>query len=401
MADVTFHLEVVTPLFMGGADPRGDPEFRSASLRGEARAWWRALWGGVNPDASIEQLFAAESRVFGDTTQASPVVIAVTGGAGSPYRWGFGKDTTSGVDYLMFSMKGRAGVPDRAAIAPGQKFAVRLSARPGAAHGETAVREACAALWAMTRFGGLGARSRRGAGCTRVVAVENWPVELPDPVITATSPGAYAQECSLGLQTLYRGLGWSAPVQKLKAMPGFNILHAQAAPLYVLGKGWSSWQSALHEVGDRYRAFRSRRRPDYDSVKDVISGRTRQLGVVGRASFGLPIVFYYRSLGGERGTLETSEEGDRRASPLTFHVVRLADGRYGISFIRFNAQFLPRGGLRVRGRGGSATGDAPNMALITQFLRAIGEKGFVDEQAGDLHIAPMLAVHYPGSESAK
>ncbi|WP_448575939.1 type III-B CRISPR module RAMP protein Cmr1, partial [Thermomicrobium sp.] len=39
-------LETLTPLFLGGADPRGDPELRASSVRGALRFWLRALLGG-------------------------------------------------------------------------------------------------------------------------------------------------------------------------------------------------------------------------------------------------------------------------------------------------------------------------------------------------------------------
>ena len=35
----TFKLKVLTPMFMGGADPEGEPELRSASIRGAMRFW--------------------------------------------------------------------------------------------------------------------------------------------------------------------------------------------------------------------------------------------------------------------------------------------------------------------------------------------------------------------------
>ena len=34
MQNITVKLEAVTPLFLGGAEPRGDPELRPASFRG-------------------------------------------------------------------------------------------------------------------------------------------------------------------------------------------------------------------------------------------------------------------------------------------------------------------------------------------------------------------------------
>jgi CRISPR-associated protein Cmr1 len=40
-------LETVTPVFLGGADPRGAPELRPPAFRGAMRYWLRAALGGV------------------------------------------------------------------------------------------------------------------------------------------------------------------------------------------------------------------------------------------------------------------------------------------------------------------------------------------------------------------
>jgi len=58
------YLETVTPLFLGGADPRGEPELRAASFRGALRFWLRALLGGMIGDKNLDALHQAEATVF-------------------------------------------------------------------------------------------------------------------------------------------------------------------------------------------------------------------------------------------------------------------------------------------------------------------------------------------------
>jgi CRISPR-associated protein Cmr1 len=71
-------LETITPLFLTGADPRGEPELRAASIRGALRFWLRALLGGVIGDKDLDALRKAEPAVFGSTdTGASPVVVRI------------------------------------------------------------------------------------------------------------------------------------------------------------------------------------------------------------------------------------------------------------------------------------------------------------------------------------
>ncbi len=43
MRQLTVTLETVTPMFLGGAEPRGKPELRAPSFRGALRYWWNTL----------------------------------------------------------------------------------------------------------------------------------------------------------------------------------------------------------------------------------------------------------------------------------------------------------------------------------------------------------------------
>ncbi len=71
----TFKLKVLTPMFMGGADPEGEPELRPASIRGAMRFWFRAIAGAVTNKP--EDVYRLESEVFGNTERKSKVVVRV------------------------------------------------------------------------------------------------------------------------------------------------------------------------------------------------------------------------------------------------------------------------------------------------------------------------------------
>lgn len=60
----TYELEVITPMFLGGADPK-DAELRVPPIKGMLRFWWRAL----HPDLTnnnYDNLRKGESGLFGD-----------------------------------------------------------------------------------------------------------------------------------------------------------------------------------------------------------------------------------------------------------------------------------------------------------------------------------------------
>jgi hypothetical protein len=73
---LTLGLETVTPLFLGGADPRRNaPEVRGASFRGIMRYWFRVVTGGVIGDRNIAELQQMETSIFGSTETGSLLTI--------------------------------------------------------------------------------------------------------------------------------------------------------------------------------------------------------------------------------------------------------------------------------------------------------------------------------------
>ncbi len=72
MQEVTFTMEVITPLFLTGAD-QNIAELRPPTFRGEMRYWLRTLVGGcVEPDdAGLRKVVEAEQAVFGATEGSS------------------------------------------------------------------------------------------------------------------------------------------------------------------------------------------------------------------------------------------------------------------------------------------------------------------------------------------
>lgn len=384
-------LQTVTPMFLGGADPRGEPELRAASVRGALRFWLRALLGGALGDRNLDALRRAENEVFGSTdTGASPVVVRLKELSGSSTltkasfsalaEWD-GKSRVyrkPGIAYLFFAARGTRRESERKAIQG--KFQLILNARPGA-QAEEAFKRAYAALWLLTRLGGLGARSRRGAGSLQVVQVKgDVPSGLPALPIRATSPEELQEELAKGLRALRQLVGDAGNVSNPSA---FDVLHPNACKIWIINKIFSSWEEALDKFGQSMQQFRNRRDPDYSNVKSAMQGG-KLTQPVERAAFGLPIVFYYRSLGGQSATLE-GETHERRASPLMIRVTRLSTGKYVIVLTLFQAVLLPDGSLelikKVGGRKSLGQCSIPGMGLVDNFLNNV-----------DTQVAPRLEV---------
>jgi hypothetical protein len=160
--------------------------------------------------------------------------------------------------------------------------------------------------------------------------------------------------------------------------------------VWVLDESFDRWQDALEAVGIAMQAFRVRfprnEYPDvpddYANVKGALQGgELRQ--PVQRAAFGLPIVFYFTSLHGQRGTLEGSDH-DRRSSPLIIRVSQLANGKFVIVLTVFYAKLLPNGErLKLRRQGPPARVSTPDWTALDLFLTHI-----------DSAVAPRLEVNY-------
>jgi CRISPR-associated protein Cmr1 len=149
---VQFELETVTPLFLGGADPRGEPELRAASIRGALRFWLRALLGGFTGSSphGLDQLRQAESKVFGSTaTGASSVIVRIVQEQTSKTSFSKIVGELPGVAYLFFATRKIGNEPERIAINPETKFRLILSPRPVVKKGHLLLWHACAALWLL------------------------------------------------------------------------------------------------------------------------------------------------------------------------------------------------------------------------------------------------------------
>ncbi len=368
-------LEIVTPLFLGGSNPRGEPKLRAASFRGVLRFWIRALLGGVLGD-DTKKIFEHESKVFGSTEHASPVIMRIKHGQLSPIGYSELTSNKPGLAYLLFSARGTRSEPERKAIKPQQPFELTCQMR-SSAQGDLPLAATYASLWLLTHFGGIGSRSRRGAGNLQVQSAQcpNLPEGFPPLEVKAKSPRELQAELKNGLTQLRK---WAAKAfngslqPTFNGQPEFDVLHPEYCKIWVVNFAFPHWSEALNRLGEEMQRFRRRREPDYSNVKAVIQGKGK-LQPVRRATFGLPIIFYYRSLGGASGVLEGTEH-DRRASPLIVRVVKLANKNYALILLRFIALLLPEDEQLSLRRGNNELDRArqPDDSILQDFMAHLG-----------------------------
>jgi CRISPR-associated protein Cmr1 len=392
MASITVQLETVTPLFLAGADARGTPELRPPAFRGALRYWLRALLGGTygDDDDALKRVREAEAGVFGmaaddDRGFSSPITIRKSGteiltphsfSKMTGWNPATKRFTHRGLAYLFFAARETQGERERSGLEG--EFGLTLQTRPSNSNSDQAMIYAYIALWMLTHCGGVGTRVRRGAGAFQALQVQPKGVSLaglPDLRIQATSAQALTEELGQGFRTIRTLLRPTLGSSRVTSPSSFEILDPQVCKVWVINKTYDQWIQALDQVGWILQGFRNRRQPDYTTVKNTVidlmdqAKPTSLARPVERAAFGLPITYYYTSLNRQKATL-TAEDYDRRASPLCIRVVKLANGKFAVVLLWFQAVFLP-GNQQLQlslSSQAQATGPVPNSNLLAMFL---------------------------------
>lgn len=299
-----FECEVVTPMFMAGVNQRY-AELRAPSIKGLLRWWFRASQSGP----PMVNLAKKEAEIFGSTDRISPVKVRVSfrddnadawkaddvkKGEDLQYEPGENKRITgsdAGIGFLFYSTflrKDRRGEPkqQRGYFKPGFRFILELSSNK-----KEALKSATEAFWLLSFLGGIGSRSRRGAGnlcIQRIEGMQHFAAMAP-LFLEATN----AEELKVFLRN---GIEIIRP--KSTSASGFTSLAGLS--IIILNKTFSTWKDALNEIGSKYEEYRFDKR-SYPAVG---------------AAFGMPVMHDQ----GNVKIVPKIPKGERFASPLHFKV---------------------------------------------------------------------------------
>ncbi len=401
-----FVLELTSDAFLGGAVPARvevADGLRPASLRGVLHCAWRMVHGSLSPQALARE----EARLFGTVCNQSGfdagqgLVWRERGHAfervapGASYALGSGLDP-SALAYLGYGLLHYSGRRDREALRAGGWAECTLAPPPGSARVRftAADREGLLrALWLMGALLGCGSRTRRGFGSLQIAAWAGPKPPAPWPA-TCQSPAE--------LRNAWRDFLADLDTHGLMAgeLPQWTAISTDTR-IFVWNQSFNTWQDALAALGARLRRFRQYygaeqpgRGPvgqDHDLMAELANNRPVHRAPK-RAAFGLPHNYYFSGL--RRSVNVQPRNGDRRASPLFFHVTRLQTGRYVPVVAYVPATFLPnasRLSMRVSRGGRTVTVSPPDAAAIDHFLDGGPIEGYHDR---DSHT--MKEVHWPG-----
>ncbi len=312
MHTIIFTCEIITPMFLAGADAptselRFPPELRPPSVKGLLRFWWRAMHG----DMTIAALRQEEAVLFGsggEKARRSPVMITIDSHDAFIQKngdIGIDQQKQPGIGYLFYSTM---FVQQRDCFKPGSGFTISLSSYSLPSLEATVKAFAC-----LVFFGGLGSRSRRGAGSIFVKGIGGNAKELLNDVLKVFD--------TVGIDSVERlkehVVTYIKPIMRSSSAVGsYSALNG--ALLYVF-EPKTSWMQSLEVVGSKFKNVR-------DSIKSDVGG-TPNFGMPIQHKSGLTLIAgtIYQNHNQEWKVNKLSE---RRASPLIIKVIKTKDGRY-------------------------------------------------------------------------
>jgi len=298
MQTLTAHYQIVTPMFIGGANRDDTPEIRPPSIKGALRFWWRALhWGEClqhadnDANKALHLLYQQEAELFGAATKEKHYgqglcLLKLTEQTlrGEEKSWPENNDPGAG--FLGYGLdKTQSGEPHRRAIAQG-RFTVELILKAAITEQQILQLKNTLIIWGL--LGGLGSRNRRGFGSIAIHSLNKESFDF--------------KNIESYIDTIKKQLG---VLSLAPPMPPFTAIN-QAIQITKAGHA-KDYTSLMNQLGSQYKQAR------------INAGKG-----LNKRPFGLP-------LAGNKGE---SDEEHRRASPLFMHIHAIGQSYVAmISFI--------------------------------------------------------------------
>lgn len=352
-------------MFLAGADGR-TPELRPPSIKGAMRFWWRAMKG----DLPLDKLRKEESRKFGASDEnigRSKFSVRVRKQQNEeivenlwleiPYEE---KESRQGKKYLLplkykgisYLLYSTHMLNKRPYFGSGTLFSVNILSSD-----YEILKEAVHSFAFLTFFGGLGTRSRRGAGAFAVNSVifdgDDDYEELVE--LFQTSGTKTKDQLKDGIESKLK------PLLANTSNRSYSIL--KNSKVYIFDPR-NNWKDALEDIGCPFLCFRNK----------------NQRRIECTPNFGFPI--HHRNPGilmgagpenhSKNGNRDGIDFMERRASPLVFKVIRTNGDTYFPVIIWLNGEFIPSD-YRIMDREGGHE-KAASEKIIEDFLETMENK---------------------------
>lgn len=278
-----FELEVVTPMFLGGADPK-KAELRVPSIKGVLRFWWRALYGSDD----LEDMKKREDQIFGSTTEKAsfsiqlkeidnvkPLLAGLPQGIKVQTQSKGKTFPISIIEYLAYGLceynkTQKKNVYTKEHIPVGTNFKLVFNLK-----NKLFIGQILDSLKILTDYGGLGSHTRNGFG-------------------------------SIKISGLSSNLKIEGEPKSFSALSSKSILFNKYTPK-------DKWEDALSEIGKAYREARSSLEQKHHFAKRLLIAK--------------PLIV--------KGEVNIN---DRHSKPYFLHISKLQSGKYQgqILFMPYN-----------------------------------------------------------------
>jgi CRISPR-associated protein Cmr1 len=303
MKKILVKIKFITPAFIGGADNNEFSELRSASLKGLLRYWWRAL---CSDNLDLNEMKIKEEKIFGGQKNRSSFDIRI-------YRLDNNslqkqnkdfenmkdskskeiKEIKDGIKYLFFSLYQQKKIENKFFIPTNSQYKIEFIFKNE--NENENIKEVLKALWALENFGGIGARSRRGAGSFKIIDIEglnNLKIsnsELPKFL--------YMEENNkqFNIKNFYNEK--INIIQKSTNLDEFTRISNGNFKFKIIDKDFKNSFDVLNHIGNVYKNFRDYRnnfRLESSDLHNFLLNNNRPTSSIKRVAFGLPINYKFK-----------------------------------------------------------------------------------------------------------
>jgi CRISPR-associated protein Cmr1 len=341
--EIFISCKIITPMLASGANQK-QFEIRATEIKSALRFWWRAF----HHYNSSRELYQKESELFGNTGQAAAFKLFVeqekkhikTYDPGTPHGWG------EGIQYCLYPVNHQSGTiksgrygrqlakpTESGKSAFNMHFMFRKDSEESIETYTTKVEDLLCALWLLVNLGGIGARTRRGAGCIEITKLkpeidENMDIDIQllNDLFNYRQYESPEDFIKTGIQIIQNR--WLDPNKADYEIPEYTAFRPGVSQIHVFsepntGEGTCAMQ-AMDAVGLGMKRFRYIN--PYNEAKEmheaINGGQKPTFKILEKSQMGLPIIYNFRDrnrfdTGGapQRGN-QYETKNVRRASPL-------------------------------------------------------------------------------------
>ncbi len=305
MKEIEVTLKFLTPTFIGGYEPLNIVEFRTQSLKGLLRFWWRVF---CTDNIDLDEMIKKENEIFGGQENKSSFNIKVIDDCNlenlsiNELNQVIEQNYTN-IKYLFYSILPMGSKENREKYIK-ENGEIKLSFIFNEKKKDNIV-SMINSLWALENFGGIGARSRRGGGSFKITEIKG--LDNIDSDLRGTLPQFLYQYEKENLDTdnsLNNFINNNIQkFNKYNGLPKFTRYSNNYFDYKIIYKdernnNFNDWKTCLNYIGEKYKIYRSNFKSQEENLfkKFIYNNYFSNNIQIKRSAFGLPIIYKFSTI---------------------------------------------------------------------------------------------------------